>query len=62
LINLYDRSGPEIWRYARTRTRDDTEASGVIVAAFGEAARSATFFDGSISALVRILLIVRANT
>lgn len=62
LISLYDRCGPQIWRYARVRTRDDAEASGVIVAAFGEAARSPGFFDGSISALARILLIVRANT
>jgi DNA-directed RNA polymerase specialized sigma24 family protein len=61
-MNLYDRCGPAIWRYTRARTRDDAEASDVIVAAFGEAAQSPSFFDGSISALTRILLIVHANT
>jgi hypothetical protein len=62
LMDLYDASGPVIWSYARKRTDSETEACGVIVAAFGDAAQQPLFFDGRVSSLARLLLLVHAAT
>jgi hypothetical protein len=58
LLDLYDAWSAVIWTYAKARTASESEARGVVVDAFGTAAQNQAFFDGPVSPIGRLLMLI----